>query len=192
LWTASFFFVKNGGDVGHGRLLVSTIAQQLASRQANFRSLLQEAVAQDKGIVYRMLNDQWKELVTDLIARMDHTSTPSPVFIVIDALDECESKSDVQQILRILTRASELGAARLRVLIAGRPELHIRFGIAQFADGSCHEIILHNVPEDTVNGDIEILFRQSLVAHDFDNATFAKLVHKSWASSRGLISLVDS
>jgi hypothetical protein len=65
-WMASFFFDRGGGHISHSERFVSTIAQQLANQQRGFRTVLQEVISKDQGIVQRALTDQWKELIAGL------------------------------------------------------------------------------------------------------------------------------
>lgn len=188
-WTASFFFSRGGGDISHGERFVSTVAQQLANKNLEFRTLLQEVISRDQGIVQRVLTDQWRELIARPISRLDHSSRQSPLVVVVDALDECQSTSDIQQILQLLADPSVFGHIRLRVLITSRPESHIRDGLYRFlAEKSRRYLVLHDMDESTVDHDIEIFFRDSLSRQNVGDHVIKKLVRRSaglfiWAAT---------
>ena len=50
-----------------------------------------------------ILKDQWNGLVLQPLYEPDAGSFQAPLLIVIDALDECEKKSDVKQVLHLLS-----------------------------------------------------------------------------------------
>ncbi|KAJ7312729.1 hypothetical protein DFH08DRAFT_1043974, partial [Mycena albidolilacea] len=49
-----------------------------------------------------------------------------PTILVIDGLDECDGHNVQRQILRLIRSTAEEPSLRLRILIASRPEPHIR------------------------------------------------------------------
>ncbi|KAJ6609939.1 hypothetical protein B0H10DRAFT_1746284, partial [Mycena sp. CBHHK59/15] len=49
-----------------------------------------------------------------------------PPIIIIDGLDECEGENVQQKLLRLISDAVRKNPRRLRILIASRPEPHIR------------------------------------------------------------------
>lgn len=176
---ASFFFDRGGGDISQGRRFVSTIAQQLADKQREYRTLLQEVISKDQGICQRVLTDQWKELIARPISRLNYSSLQSPLVIVVDALDECQSKDDIWQILQLLADPSAFDHIRLRVLITSRPESHIRDGLYQFLDNSRHDLVLHDMFQFTVNRDIAIFLQHSLLRQNVGDHVIEKLVRRS-------------
>ncbi|KAJ5808099.1 hypothetical protein N7474_009368 [Penicillium riverlandense] len=187
-WTASFFFSRGGGDRSFGEKFVSTLAQQLANKKPAFRTLLQEVISDDKGIVQRALPDQWRELIAEPISRLDHSSSQSPLIIIVDALDECQSDGDIWQILHFLADPSGFDHIRLRVLITSRPESHIREGLYQFLENSRYDLVLHDMSEFTVDRDIAIFLQHSLSKHSIEGHVIKELVRKSaglfiWAAT---------
>ncbi|KAL4911900.1 hypothetical protein BDW62DRAFT_206990 [Aspergillus aurantiobrunneus] len=187
-WTASFFFSRGGGDVAHGKKFVSTIALQLTSNYAELRTLLQKAVYKDHGIAHRILTDQWRDLVAHPISQLDSSVARSPLVVVVDALDECENENDVSQILQLLTDPWVSDQIRFRVLITGRPELHIRDGLLRLPDNSYREIVLHDMSEFTVDRDISIFLRHGLARQGIKDHLVDQLVAKSaglfvWAAT---------
>jgi hypothetical protein len=71
----------------------------LADKSPAFKDLHLKAISEDQGIVQRVLRDQWRELIIGPLSQLEAGSLPSPLIIVIDALDECESESHVKQVL---------------------------------------------------------------------------------------------
>ena len=91
----SYFFAKGGGDTSRATKFVGTIAAQIAHKSPEFKNLLQNAVSQDQGIAQRVLRDQWRELIIAPLSQLGDDSLPSPIIVVVDALDECEKESDI-------------------------------------------------------------------------------------------------
>ncbi|KAF2624120.1 hypothetical protein BU25DRAFT_296717, partial [Macroventuria anomochaeta] len=56
---ASFFFSRGGGDVGHARKFVTSIAVQLAHSVPALQQHISDAVAARSDIVGQLLRDQW-------------------------------------------------------------------------------------------------------------------------------------
>ncbi|CAG8358973.1 unnamed protein product [Penicillium salamii] len=160
-WVASFFFSRGNKETGHGERFCSTIAWQLCSNQSKFRNKLEEAFSADQLIFQQTsLIDQWKELIAKTISRLDCSPVPTRLVIVIDALDECESDNDIDQILQFLADpGGAFNRTRLRVLITSRPESRIR-NLTQFPAEP--DLVLQRVNEVTVNSDVAIFLRHNL------------------------------
>ena len=159
---SSFFFSRGGGDVSHAAKFVGSIAAQLAQKSPGFKDLLQKAISNDSGIVNRILKDQWKELILQPLSKMEASSLPTPLLIVIDALDECEKESDIKQVLQLLSDARSLTRINLRILITSRPEIPIRHGFSQIPDGEYQDFVLHEISGPIVDHDISLFLERSL------------------------------
>ncbi len=82
--------------------------------------------------------------------------------VVIDALDECERDEDIRAILRLLERTKDIKAVSLRVFVTSRPELPIRLGFKQMSDGTYRDLVLHEVPRNTIERDITLFLEHEL------------------------------
>ncbi|CEL56701.1 hypothetical protein RSOLAG1IB_08027 [Rhizoctonia solani AG-1 IB] len=89
------------------------------------------------------------------------TSLPVDFTVVIDALDECEVESSVNEILELLL--STPGTLPIRFLMSSRPEKEITRRMTGRLDGQDEaRLVLHNLDSDTVKADIEAYMRDEV------------------------------
>ncbi|PPQ92645.1 hypothetical protein CVT25_014361 [Psilocybe cyanescens] len=125
---ASFFFWRSDPQRGTSKLLVTTLAYQLAVKLPPvFRERLGLAFENDPLIVTRSLEAQFKTLVREPLLELVHSgfSTNNHIVVIIDGLDECD---DPQVQARIIDVSFGLVHSRdipLKILIASRPEIAI-------------------------------------------------------------------
>jgi hypothetical protein len=161
---ASFFFSRGGGDVGNAHKFVATIAVQLAIHILPVQRHIRDVLTEPSIITSQSLADQWRQLVLGPLLKLDGNDTYPSYVVVLDALDECEGKNDVQIILRLLAEARSLKKVRLRVLITGRPEVPIRYGFCQLPDAEHRDFILHDIEAAIVDHDISIFLDYELIS----------------------------
>jgi NACHT domain len=159
---ASYFFSRGGGDIGNATKFVSTIARQLADKLPKFKIILQETVSQDEGIIYRVLGDQWRELITTPLSKLGADSTPSPLIVVVDALDECDTEISIRQVLQLLADTEDLDRRYVRILITSRPDIPIRGSFLQLSDSKYQGFVLHDISNDVVDDDIRRFLEHNL------------------------------
>lgn len=82
--------------------------------------------------------------------------------IVIDALDDCDSRSNVQIILQCLAKVHSLQSTQVRVLLTSRPESPIQYGFTQVQREEHRDFILHNIEPAIIQHDISVFFRHNL------------------------------
>ncbi|PPQ86271.1 hypothetical protein CVT25_005512 [Psilocybe cyanescens] len=125
---ASFFFSRNDPQRGTAKLLVTTLAYQLAAKLPGvFRERLGLVFENDPLITTRSLEAQFKALVREPLVELLHSgfSTNNHFVIIIDGLDECD---DPEVQARIVDLSFDLLRGRdipLKILIASRPEVDI-------------------------------------------------------------------
>jgi WD40 repeat protein len=154
---ASFFFSRGNGDVSHARQLFTTIAWQLANISSTLKNHICKAIAKQKDIASRTLEDQWNQLIFGPLSKLK--SPQSSLVLVIDALDECQGDDDIRLILRLLAKVGGLETRRLRIFLTSRPETSIRLGFRTMPGILHHDLTLHNVSRGTVDRDISIFLR---------------------------------
>jgi hypothetical protein len=184
---ASYFFSRGGGDTGNATKFVGTIARQLADKLPKFKSLLREALSEDEGIVRRVLKDQWRELITTPLVQLGVDSLPSPLIIVVDALDECDTESGIRQVLQLLADTRNLNRQLLRILITSRPEVPIRDEFSRFLPGE-HHLILQDISKFIVDHDISLFLKHNLAQISPEDEIVAQLVREAaglfiWAAT---------
>jgi hypothetical protein len=159
---ASFFFSRGGGDVSHAGKFFTSIAAQLANKSSSLKRYLCEAIAEHSDIASQTLRDQWNQLILRPLSKLEANSLPSPLILVIDALDECEGEDDIRGILQLLTDAQALRKVRLRIFLTSRPETPIRHGFYQIAETEHQDFVLHNISPSIIDSDISIFLKNNL------------------------------
>jgi len=76
--------------------------------------------------------------------------------VVVDALDECDDDNDIRTIIQLLAEARLLKRVRLRIFLASRSEIPIRYGFYQMPDAEHQDFILHNISSSSIDHDISI------------------------------------
>jgi len=157
---ASFFFSRDHGNISHAGQFFTTIASQLTRSLPALRPLISQAIQKHSNIWKQRLSEQWKYLILDPLKNAPAQSIQ--LAVVIDALDECDSKDDIQLILKLLAQARCLETIQLRVLVTSRPEAPILLGFRNLPGETYQHFVLHNILPPTVNQDISTFFRRKL------------------------------
>ncbi|RPB19124.1 hypothetical protein L211DRAFT_771959, partial [Terfezia boudieri ATCC MYA-4762] len=157
---ASFFFSRGRGDISHAGQFFTTIAAQLARSLPALRPLISKAIEENFEIENQVFSEQWKHLILNPLKNAPAQSIQ--LVVVIDALDECDNKDDIQLILKLLAQAKCLETIRLRVFVTSRPETPILLGFRNLPGEAYQDFVLHNIPLSTVNQDISAYFRKKL------------------------------
>ncbi|KAH8807278.1 putative wd40 protein [Xylogone sp. PMI_703] len=159
---ASFFFKRGEEDRGNAKTLFPTLVHQLVARIPELIDSIQKVVEEDPYISEKALGEQFERLLLQPLSTVhfDHTVT---MVIVIDALDECESEGnidDIRAILQLLPRVRTLTRVKLRFFLTSRPELPIRLGFKEII-GNYQDMDLHDIPRADIGSDIELFLRHS-------------------------------
>ena len=157
---ASFFFSRGRADISHAGKFFTTIAAQLADSLPGLRPLISKAIDDHFDIHQRGLREQWQHLIYNPLKNVP--VQPIQLVLVIDALDECESKDDMQLILQLLAQAKNIETIRLRVFVTSRPETPILLGFRKILQEMHQDFVLHDIPPPTVNHDISVFFQKKL------------------------------
>lgn len=158
----SFFFSRGGGDVGHAGRFVTTLAVQLARNVPAVKQFISDAIAESDDIASQSLRDQWHHLVVGPLLKVGDSGCPASLVLVVDALDECDSDSNISIIVQLLAEAPLSTRARLRVLLTSRPEVPIRLGFYEMPDTKHQDVVLHNISRSIVDHDIALFLQHKL------------------------------
>ncbi|KAL2046201.1 hypothetical protein N7G274_001648 [Stereocaulon virgatum] len=158
---ASFFFSRGGGDVSHARKFVTTIAVPLADNVPSLKPHICHTIANRSNIASLSLQDQWRQLILSPLSKLEG-NLYQPYTLVIDALDECENRNEVQIILTLLLEATSLETHRLRILLTSRSEIAIQRGLSQTPEAKHCNFVLHNISPPLVDHDIQVFLRDKL------------------------------
>ena len=159
---ATFFFKR--GEVDRGSLirLVPTLARHLASRVPGVAPIIKRTIDENPEIIVGTIRDQFRGLIFEPLAEMAATrTTPSPLVVVVDALDECERDADIKLLLGLLSDMPSSAALYVRVLVTSRPELPVRLGFCSI-DGTYQSLELHEIAERIITSDISLF-----LCHEF-------------------------
>ena len=160
---ASFFFKKGEGNRGTASRFFTTIATDLMVHVPDLIPGITKAIDADPAISEKALKDQFEKLILQPLLEVKQVLPNAlGLIIVIDALDECERKEDIQVILQLLARTKSLSPVSLRVFVTSRPDLPIRLGFKQMSDGTYQDLILQNIPKETIEHDIAIFLEHEL------------------------------
>ncbi|KAF7369418.1 putative nwd2 protein [Mycena venus] len=121
---ASFFFKRGDPERGSWHRLFTTVAFQLAHSVPGLLLHVQHAVEANKLVVNQTKELQFQRLIVEPLKQ-----APAPQLhpiLVLDGLDECEDPKIQQDILRFFINAIHVHQLPIRILIASRPEPHIR------------------------------------------------------------------
>ena len=119
---ASFFFARDVDELSTPEQFFRTIAVQLARFQNGLRTnIIRGAREHLKRGSKQQIKYQYEDLVAEPLSQLP-TDNP-PIFIVVDALDECASQTrdDVCLMLRLLLSAA-MCSRQLRIFLTTRPE----------------------------------------------------------------------
>ena len=160
---ASFFFKKGEGNRGNASRFFTTIAKDLIAYMPGLILGIRKAIDANPTISEKALKDQFEKLILQpLLESKQAPPHALGLIVVIDALDECEQEEDVRAILHLLSRTKDISPVSLRVFITSRPELPMRLGFKQMSDGTYQDLILHEVPKETIRHDITLFYEHEL------------------------------
>ncbi|KAI0686341.1 hypothetical protein C8T65DRAFT_747435 [Cerioporus squamosus] len=122
---ASFFFTRGVLDLDSPRKFFSTISSQLARSQSALRVPVVNAAREHlKSAALQRLEREFEDLVRKPLSALP--SDHDPIFVVVDALDECtkEGPELVPTLLDLLISTAVQPGSPLRVFLTSRPEPH--------------------------------------------------------------------
>ncbi|KAI1052917.1 hypothetical protein LB506_009967 [Fusarium annulatum] len=169
---ASFFFKR--GELNREKIskLVPTIARQLATNRPELESYIYKAVLHDPTIASKAVRAQFERLILEPLSQIStETQDKTPVTIVIDALDECESDADIYLIINLFSRTRHINQPRSRIFVTSRPDLPVRLGFKD-VQGTYQDMVLHEIPAQVIEHDISIFLTHG-----------AGLIKRRWDSS---------
>jgi hypothetical protein len=126
---AYFYFDFRDANKQNSRDLLPSLATQLSSRSDRcFDTLFHLYLAHDNG-AQKPSEDALIQCLKEVLALPDQ----HPVYIIIDALDECPNTSGLpsprEQVLDFLKELVELSLSNLHLCVTSRPEVDIRHAL---------------------------------------------------------------
>ncbi|CAE6501046.1 unnamed protein product, partial [Rhizoctonia solani] len=154
---ASFFCTRSLPACRDIKLILPTIAYQLARFSDPFRGALLQVLDRDPDVHTKVLRVQFQHMILEPLQEV-RGSLPTNLTIVIDALDECDDGNGVEQILEVLLE--NVSQLPVKFLVSSRPEYHIRDRIGKSTRKT--QVTLHELDEKIVKADIETYLRAEL------------------------------
>nr|POF13748.1 vegetative incompatibility protein het-e-1 [Quercus suber] len=156
---ASFFFKRGEASRSNADHFFSTITAQLADVLPPLRAPVAAALEKDSFLCGRGIQEQFEKLLLQPLLSIDAAYlSQKRLIIVIDALDECNRDTDIRKFLKLLGQVNAESTLCLRIFLTSRPELPVRLGFRQL-DRKLHEdVILEEVQEQSISGDIRAFF----------------------------------
>ncbi|KZP12036.1 WD40 repeat-like protein [Athelia psychrophila] len=164
---ASFFCSRDDATCSNHKLIIPSIAHQLAHFHPGFRRRLAAVVKARPDIVHSDVVYQLQELIVQPLGSI--RDFPSSCVIVIDALDECKDESTISVILTALSRHVEK-LSSVKIFLTSRPERNINLGFRDSVlQGATRRLILHEIELSTVQADIKtyIMIQLEIVRRDY-------------------------
>ncbi|CEL63638.1 putative WD repeat-containing protein alr3466 OS=Nostoc sp, (strain PCC 7120 / UTEX 2576) GN=alr3466 PE=4 SV=1 [Rhizoctonia solani AG-1 IB] len=157
---ASFFCSRAVDKCKDVRMILPTIAYQLAQFSYPFKCALSQALSGDPDAATRDLELQFKNLINEPLQKARRTFPPDSI-VAIDALDECEDENATGKLLKaILSSSRDLP---IRFFISSRPEPEIYKQMTSKIGLQAHtRLVLHELSSSTVQGDIMEYLGQEL------------------------------
>jgi hypothetical protein len=184
---ASFFFKRGEGERGNASRFFTTIATDLVVHEPGMLARIKKALDEDPAVSQRALKDKFEKLILQpLLSIQQDRSQSSARVVMIDALDECEREEDIRTFLQLLAQTKDVQPVPLRIVVTSRPALHIRLGFEEMSDGTYQDLVLHEVPRETVEHDIRVFFE-----HELSVVRKQRRLALDWPATQQILALVE-
>ena len=123
---AYFYFDFRDINKQHWRDLVTSLLAQLSTQSGPCCDILSRLYSGNGNGAQQPNDDDLKRCLIEMLTVQDLY----PIFLIMDALDECPDTSEVpsprNRILQLLEELAELQIPNLRICVSSRPEFDIR------------------------------------------------------------------
>ena len=158
----SFVFSRGAGDLARATRFVTTMAVQMAEAFPATAEALCRAVEENRGIYRIGLRDQWMQLILRPLREVGARGAPQTLTFVVDALDECESESDVRLLMQLFAEVKIVESLNIKVFLTSRPDVPIRLGFKGIGKELHQDFVLHDISQEEIRHDIALY-----LAHEF-------------------------
>ncbi|ELU36529.1 peptidase C14 [Rhizoctonia solani AG-1 IA] len=177
---ASFFCSRVIPGCRQVQHIIPSIASQLASFSRPFQCALAKVLEEDCDAHTRPLSIQYQKLIIDPLKAVE-ISLPKDLIVVIDALDECESVTAIEQILELLLSTTH--RLPIRFLLSSRPEREITEKMTGRPNGQDEaRLVLHNLDSNTVKADIGTYMREELKGVPLKDSEWTSIIDRCGVS----------
>ena len=154
---ASFFCSRDYDDRSNLRIILPTLAFQLAYKYPHFRAKLLPVLTANPDVGRESLCSQMEKLIIGPLEK-----SKIHALIIVDALDECKDEEPASALLAVL--ACYLHKIPfVKFFITGRPESRIRSGFRLESLQPHTDVLkLHEVKPSSVDSDIRLYYKMNL------------------------------
>ncbi|KAG8698323.1 hypothetical protein FRC08_005999 [Ceratobasidium sp. 394] len=157
---ANFFCTRQLPSCRDAKLIVPTIAYQLANFSYPFRYAISQILDRNRDVHTRRISEQFEKLLYKPLLEIQ-CSLPCNLIIVIDGLDECDNDRGVGEILDALL--NHVSTMPIKFFLTSRPESPIRSRmLRRRGDRNRFELHLHELDKGVIREDIKRYLRASL------------------------------
>ena len=182
---ASFFFKRGQRDRADIHRFFSTLAAQLSRSIPTIRPLVERAIQSDPHIGQKGPRLQFDELILRPLTS-PNTGPSQLVFLVIDALDECELDSHMQMVVDLLAKIQAKSKHDIRIFLTSRPELPLRLGFKNLTSNQYTSVVLQEIQLSIIREDFTLYLR-----HHLSSITSDHDLPQSWLGDKDIASLVQ-
>ncbi|KAJ7827664.1 hypothetical protein B0H14DRAFT_2516916 [Mycena olivaceomarginata] len=180
----AFFFKRGHATRGNSRALFVTLAYQLAlNNNRELNPLISQIVEEDPSIVGRSIDAQLRQLIIEPCKSLKDSAAP---ILLVDGLDECDTHDAQVEVLRLMGRVVCQHPNIFRIIIASRPEAHIRDSLEEPSFGG----ILHSVNVEQSFNNVRTFLRDEFARIHRDHKHTMEDVPTPWPSADILEELV--
>ncbi|KAF8183267.1 hypothetical protein K438DRAFT_2164362, partial [Mycena galopus ATCC 62051] len=180
----SFFFKGDHKTCGNAKMLFATLAYQLALNRRELKGPISRSVETDPSVLGRGMDVQLRTLILEP-CRLLPDARPS--VLLVDGLDECEGHNIQKQILNLIGSTAKDHCIQLRILVASRPEPHIR---EKFEEDSFRGLFGSINIEQSFE-DIRTYLRDEFSRIHREHSTTMRHIPTPWPSSQILETIVQ-
>ncbi|KAJ7861496.1 hypothetical protein B0H13DRAFT_2568071, partial [Mycena leptocephala] len=123
-------------------------------------------------------DDQLKKLIVEPCESLRSGHPIKPPIFVINGLDECEGQNIQQELLRLISNSVLHNPRMLRILIASRPEPHIR----EIFEGPSANPLFRNLNIDRAFADVEQYLRDEFSRIHREHRDTMEIIPSPWPS----------
>ncbi|EGR44620.1 uncharacterized protein TRIREDRAFT_70028, partial [Trichoderma reesei QM6a] len=163
---ANFFFKRGEGDRSRLKRFFTTISAQLVRKLPGLAQMVQDALESEPSLPEQDPRVQFRKLIKEPL-QMQTSCHDKAIVIVVDALDECDSKEDlvalVQQLSKSIVRTqgyqSSSGQLLVKYFVTSRLDRHTSSALHIVSEEKCEKIELERATSGTTKQDIECYFK---------------------------------
>ncbi|KAG8718952.1 hypothetical protein FRC08_003986 [Ceratobasidium sp. 394] len=174
---ASFFCSRDLPDCRDVKRIIPSVAYQLAQLSRPFRCAVSSALEQDPDVCNRPVGEQFQALIAAPLQSVGHTFGLD-VAIVLDALDQCEDRDGVNQVLDACFNDSSNLPVRFLITSRRNPGILERMMASQPGQRRA-QLRLHEIDRTVARDDIRTYFRARLEGLELSDGDIEFLVQRS-------------